>query len=105
MNSTLFDRLSKLFINAHSIAKTSRSVRDYEWLCEADEKKGPDIGCTYRNSKTRKEFMMANSEVVRTNDTDELLPTAKFITIMSDGSTGVHLQKINYVYLSRVFLY
>jgi hypothetical protein len=99
MNSKSFERLNKLFINAHSIAKHSRPVTDFEWLCQADEKKGLDIGSTYRNSKSCKEFMVAISEVVRANDIEELLHTAKFITIMSDGSTDVSVVENEIVYV------
>ena len=65
MNLTSFNYMSKLFINTHSIAKKSKPLTDYEWLCEADEKKGLDIGCIYRNFKNYKEFIVAISEVVR----------------------------------------
>ena len=51
-------------------------------LCEGDEKKGLGFGCTYRNSKRSKDFILDISEVVRANDTEWLLHKAKFITII-----------------------
>jgi hypothetical protein len=38
-----------LFRNTHALAKNSKSVKDFTWLCELDEAKGLSIGKTYRN--------------------------------------------------------
>jgi len=78
-------------------------VTDYEWLCEVDEKKVLDIGCTYRNSKSYKEFIVAISEVVRANDIEGLLHTTKFIIIMSDGSDC--LRPVLYQRLGSLFFF
>jgi hypothetical protein len=56
MMNTAFDRLSILFWSIHAIAKQCRPFTVYVWQCKLDEKKGLDIGATYRTNKKCKEF-------------------------------------------------
>lgn len=44
-------QLALLFLNAHAIAKVGRPFTDLEWLCALDEKKGFDLGVSYRSDK------------------------------------------------------
>lgn len=88
LNDQNFCRLEKLFRSAHAIVKKCRPVSDFQWMCQVDVKKGVDIGQTYRNDKSCKEFIVAMAEVVR-KDIEDDLREAKFVSIMSDGSTDV----------------
>ncbi len=58
-------RLEKMFINAHAIVKNNRPITDFLWHCTADEKKGLDMGNTYRNDTSCKEFIVAEAEVTQ----------------------------------------
>ena len=50
-------RLALLFRNAHAIAKAGgRPFSDMEWMCAPDEKKGLDVGASYRTDKKCCEF-------------------------------------------------
>ena len=51
--------------NVHAIAKKSRPISDFAWLCTLDQKKNVNIGQTYLNDKSGKEFMVSISEVTR----------------------------------------
>ena len=51
MNRAVFDKLDKLFRNAHAIAKNNRPFSDYVWMATLDERKGLFLWETYRNEK------------------------------------------------------
>ena len=59
MNRAIFDKLDKLFRNAHAIAKNNRPFSDYVWMAtvKLDERKGQFLGETCRNEKACKEFI------------------------------------------------
>lgn len=84
----MFDKLEKLFRNSHAIAKASRPLSDFTWMARLDEKKSIDVGQTYRNVKSCKEFLVSIAAVER-KKIEQQLKDAKFSTIMSDGSTDV----------------
>ena len=88
INQEAFERLSNIFRNAHAIAFHSRPFRDLVWMCSLDEKKGVNIGRTYRNDKQCKTFISAIAAVERRILESEL-KGAKFISLMSDGSVDV----------------
>ena len=46
-----------LFRNAHAYAKAGRPFTDMEWMCALDEKKGLDMGMSYRTDKKCCEFI------------------------------------------------
>ncbi|XP_063733444.1 zinc finger protein 862-like [Eleginops maclovinus] len=98
LNTKVFQKLKILFINAHALAMHCRPVSDFKWMCEMDEKKGLDLGSTYRNEKSCKEFLVAIAEITRLAIEDKV-KSAKFITIMSDGSTDVSATEQEIVYL------
>ena len=55
--SAVFDKLDKLFRNAHAIATNNRPFSDYVWMATLDERKWLFLGETYRNEKACKEFI------------------------------------------------
>ena len=59
------DHLSHLFRNAHAMAKQGRPYQDYEWMCDLDEKKGINIGKTYRNRKEAAVFAESTDSSVQ----------------------------------------
>lgn len=98
LNKATVSKLEKLFRNAHAVAKKSRPITDYVWLCELDEQKGVHLGSTYKNHKSCKEFMVSIAEVERYK-IEEKLAEVKFCTIMSDGSTDVSVSENEIVYI------
>ena len=46
-------QLALLFRNAHAIAKAGRPFSDMQWMCALDEKKGLDVGMSYRTDLKR----------------------------------------------------
>ena len=98
LNKVTFDKLSTLFQSVHAVAKKSRPLSDFVWQCELDEKKGLDLGSTYKNSHSAKEFLVAIAEVER-DVIESKLAQANFITLMSDGSTDISVSENEIVYV------
>ena len=87
MNSETKEKLSKLFKTCHALAICNRPFTDYNWLCQLDEAKGVKIGKTYRNSESAKKFTKATAQVER-KSLASAVKTAKFVSVLSDGSTN-----------------
>ena len=51
LGKATFDKMCKLFRNAHAIARHSRPYTYFVWMCTLDDMKGVQIGNTYRNNK------------------------------------------------------
>ena len=98
LNTKNFDRLKKLYTNAHALVKLSRPISDFVAWCKADEKKGVDIGVTYWNSHSCKEFIVSMAEVAR-GEIESKLTEASFISIMADGSTDISTVENEVVYV------
>ena len=49
LGKATFDKMCKLFMNAHAIARHSRPYTDFVWMWTLDDMKGIQIGNTYRN--------------------------------------------------------
>ena len=92
------DRLSILFRNAHALAKHCRPFNDFEWMLDADEKKGLKVGSTYRNDKQCKNFIQCIARVER-KKIEEEIRMANFISVLSDGSTDVSVTENEIVYV------
>ena len=86
MNSETKEKLSKLFKTCHALAIHNRPFADYNWLCQLDEAKGVETGKTYRNSESAKEFTKAIAQVER-RSLASAVKTAKFVSVLTDGST------------------
>ena len=87
MNSETKEKLSKLFKTCHALAIHNRPFTDYNWLCQLDGAKGVKIGKPYRNSESAKEFTKAIAQVER-KSLASAVKTAKFVSVLSDGSTN-----------------
>ena len=51
LHASVAHRLVHLFRNTHALVMNRRPFTDFVFLCTLDEKKGVDIGQTYRNDK------------------------------------------------------
>ncbi|KAI0222661.1 hypothetical protein LSAT2_026077 [Lamellibrachia satsuma] len=58
---------------------------DFTWLCDLDEKKGLDIGTTYRNDKQAQSFAHFIAQQSR-DEMSERLRSTPFLSIISDGT-------------------
>ena len=74
------------FRTAHAIAKKGRPFSDFVWQCNLDEAKGLDVGNLYRNRKQAHTFIHHIAEAQREQDL-KTLKTAKFISLILDGTT------------------
>ena len=82
MNRAVFDKLDKLFRNAHAIAKNNRPFSDYVWMAT--------LAC--------KEFIHSIANMEKDKVTAEM-KDVKFITVVSDGSTDMSVSENEIVYL------
>ena len=96
MNKSVIDKLTVLFRNAHALSLAGRPFSDFEWMCQLDTVKGLDIGKTYLNRKRAKEFTGYIAKILMNikNSIDQ----AKFVSIMSDGSTDSSITEIEIIY-------
>ena len=96
-----YDKLSILFRNCHSLAMKNRPFSDFVWMCELDQAKGLHTGKTYLNEQSAKEFTkyIANTERQKLADH---VRNAKFISILSDGSTDSSVQEQEMFYIRYV---
>lgn len=90
--------LRNFFRNSQAIAKTSRPLSDFTWIARLDEKKGIDVGQTYRNVNSCKEFLISIAAVER-KQIEQQLKDAKLYTIMSDGPRDVSVIENEIVYI------
>ena len=79
-------KVKNLIRNAHAIAKKGRPYTDFRWMAALDQKKGLDVGRTYRSDKCCRDFVEDIAEVER-RKLEEDVRTATFISIICDGST------------------
>ena len=86
LNNKTLDKFTKLFKTSHALENHNQPFTDYNWLCQLDEAKGLKIGKTYRNSKSATHFMKAIAQVER-KSLASAVKTAKFVSVLSDGST------------------
>ena len=76
---------------------------DYVWLCELDEKKGLNIGQTYRTAIKCREFTDAISEVERRN-LEKSVGELNFVSIMCDEATdSAVMEQLDYLYQVRMW--
>ncbi|KAG1653415.1 Gamma-glutamyl hydrolase [Nymphon striatum] len=83
LNDKNFERLGKLFRNAHAIVKNCRPMTDFTWMAKLDKAKDVDIGDTYLNDKSCKEIIVAIAESTR-HPIEQLLESAKFLRLGID---------------------
>ena len=98
MNEAAFDKYTKLFRNAHAIAKHNRPFSDFEWLAKLDAMKGVYLGETYINDVACSKFIGAICDVEMAK-ISAILNESKFLTIISDGSTDVSTKENEAIYV------
>ena len=84
-------------MNVHAIVKHRRPFTDYVWMCELDEKKGIDIGRTYRNDKQAAAF----SSYIAQHERQQFVSSvnnAKFLSVICDGATDSSVQEEEIIY-------
>jgi hypothetical protein len=86
LNKDVLVKLRRLFLTCHSLALHNRPFSDYEWVCQLDRSKGLDIGSTYNNTTSAKQFTAAIAKYERQKLTEDI-DGKRFLTILSDGST------------------
>ena len=79
LGKATFDKMCKLFRNAHDHIQTV-------WMCTLDDMKGLQTGNTYRNDKQCATFIHHMAHAQR-NEIKEMVPEAKFVSLICDGST------------------
>ncbi|XP_028439583.1 zinc finger protein 862-like [Perca flavescens] len=92
LKTAQLDKMKFLFRNSHAIAK-----KDYEWQCKLDEKKGISTGSTYVNRKQARVFIKHIAAAER-KTIQSKIAAAKFLSIMSDGSTDTALMEQEMLY-------
>ena len=98
MHKNVFHRLVHLFRNVHALVKYRRPFTDFVWMCQLDEKKGLDVGQTYRNDKQAATFSGFIAEIERQKLVSDI-NNSKFLTIICDGSTDSGVQEEEIVYV------
>ena len=68
--------VGNLIRNTHAIAENGRPRTDFVWMAKLDEKKGPDVGNTYRRDKSRREFVDIIAQVEETKLSEAINPPA-----------------------------
>ncbi|XP_069134264.1 zinc finger protein 862-like [Argopecten irradians] len=98
MHKSTLAKLSILFRNAHAIGKNGRPFTDYTKMCQLDQAKGLDIGNTYLNDKSCQAFIAAIADTQRKTQCTQV-NDARFISIISDGSTDSSSKEAEILYL------
>ena len=101
MNIADEERITRLFRNAHALAKNNRPYSDFKWMNDLDRAKGLDVQDRYDNSKYGKLF---TSYIAKT-EMDALIEectTAKFVCLLSDGSTDLGTAEQEMVFVRYV---
>ncbi|KAG1695303.1 hypothetical protein GQR58_006606 [Nymphon striatum] len=87
LNDKNFERLGKLFRNAHAIVKNCSPMTDFTWMAKLDKVKDVDIGDTYLNAKSCNKIIVAIAESTRHPIEQLLEMPAKFSRFESDSDT------------------
>ncbi|KAL5496177.1 hypothetical protein EMCRGX_G012415 [Ephydatia muelleri] len=93
-------RLALLFRNAHAIAKAGRPFSDMEWMCALDEKKGLDVGASYRTDKKCCEFIHCIAEEQRLG-LQAQIQSNNFFSVMMDGITDSSVSDAEIIYIRQ----
>ena len=91
-------QLALLFRNAHAIAKAGRPFTDMEWMCALDEKKGLDMGMSYRTDKKCCEFIQCIAEEQQAI-LQASVQSGNFFSVMVDGTTDSSVTEAEIIYI------
>ena len=97
LNKAVIDKLTILFKSVHALCLAGRPFSDFVWISKLDQAKGLDIGQTYLNANSGKEFAkyIALTELKKIGDS---IKASKFVSILSDGSTDCSVREVEIVY-------
>jgi hypothetical protein len=98
LNESVMNRLNILFNACHALVLANRSFTDFVWMMELNRKNGLDVGNTYINDKSASTFIHFISESERIKIREEV-GKAKFISLISDGSTNCSIKEQEILYL------
>lgn len=93
-----FGRMVILFRNAHALAKHARPFTDFQWLCRLDGAKGIASDSMYVSDKQAAIFVHFIAKVEMDNIA-ELVEKAKFLSVISDGSTDSSYTEAEIIYV------
>lgn len=82
LNRDVLDKLCILFRTAHALAYNNRPFTDYNMLCQLDQSKGLNVGKSYLNNNTGKQFTIAIAEVERRR-LAEVIDRVKYVSVLS----------------------
>ena len=82
----VLEKMTKLFRTAYHIAKTGRPFEEYESLVEIQNLNGANLGDTYNNRNSCKDFLKAINDI-SDEDMRKTLHEASMFSILIDGST------------------
>ena len=86
---------------AYFTVKHGLSYKKYPLICKLQEKNGLDLGNNYLNDKACNRIVNSISEDLRKNQKDEI-NGARFLSVLSDGSTDAGILEEEAVYLRYV---
>ena len=90
-------QLALLFRNAHAIAKAGCPFSDMQWMCALDEKKGLDVGMSYRTDKKCSEFIQCIAEEQQAS-LQASAQSGNFFSVMVDGTTDSSVTEAEIIY-------
>jgi len=85
LNGDIFEKLEKMFRTCHAIVVHNRPITDFVWMCDLVDMMGLNLGKTYRNRISAKEFTRAIAEVEFRQMAQET-KDANFVCVLGDGS-------------------
>ena len=93
-----YEVYEKMMNTAYFVASEGEPFTKYPRLCALQEKNGLNMGTNYLNRQACKVFITSIGEVLR-NETIQFIRNARFISILSDGSTDRSILEQEIVYV------
>ena len=92
LNKDIYEKLVRMFRNCHALISNCRPLSDFVWLCQLDTMKGLQMGETYRNVMSAKNFVTAIAHV-EFRKIAQIVDEAKFLCVIGDGSTDTSIRE------------
>ncbi|KAK3103242.1 hypothetical protein FSP39_017756 [Pinctada imbricata] len=92
LNKDIYQKLVRMFRNCHALISNCRPLSDFVWLCQLDAMKGLQMGETYRNVMSAKNFVTAIAHVEFRNIA-KIVDEAKFLCVIGEGSTDTSIRE------------
>ena len=90
------------FRTAHAVAKKDKSFKDYEWMCDLDQRKGLDIGARYSGEKKCREFIGFIADWQRDKSL-QLWLKSPFMSFCMDGSQDFMGEEMETIYIRTAY--